>query len=139
MATKFPFQKLFDIITIDDNEEEMYKYQLINYIMTNKGERLNDPNYGFNGQYYVDEPINEKLKLNMVSQLYSDIGKYFPKIQIIKINVFTIEEIENQEILKQIRNEDQQNVLFIYIEFGLLTTAKSASLTIPYKLSTTNT
>lgn len=70
--------------------KEQVKYNIINYLLTNKGERIENPNFGSNLKKYVFEAIVDD-NISAIRDLILDgMNKYIPEINILRI------EIENK-------------------------------------------
>ena len=67
--------------------KDQIKANLINYILTNKGERLFYPNFGADLRKYLFEGIVDKTLDNIKSQLQDEISTQFPLVVINDINI----------------------------------------------------
>lgn len=67
--------------------KDQIKSNLINYFLTNKGERLYQPLFGGNLKKYLFEPLSDELLFNIKKQIQEDLKLYFPKINLEKIEV----------------------------------------------------
>lgn len=63
---------------------EQLKFNLIDLVMTNKGERFFDPNYGCDLRKLLFEPMVDDLDIGSV--ITSQLDTYLPQISILEIN-----------------------------------------------------
>jgi phage baseplate assembly protein W len=62
--------------------KDQVKSNLINYILTNKGERVLNPNFGSNLRAYLFEGITEANLRALEIKLTNDIQNYFPNVTV---------------------------------------------------------
>ena len=72
------------------------KSNLINYFLTNKGERLLNPNYGGNLRNFLFETITDETIIVLQKRLEEDISLKFP---IIEINSLTVTPQDDQNLV----------------------------------------
>jgi len=91
--------------------KEQVKSNLINYILTNKGERLFDPTFGGDLRASLFEPDISFETIS--SRLETDILNYVPNINIsdIIINTLSDENVVNISIFYTIFNQDDNLVI----------------------------
>ena len=70
---------------------EQTKANLLNYLLTNRGERVFNPLFGGDLRSLLFEGILESTQSELLQQIQDQIGRFFPTVQIEKIN------FENQE------------------------------------------
>ena len=61
---------------------EQIKANLINYLLTNKGERIFNPNFGADLRNLLFEGILESSQEELLLTIQDNIGRYFPNIVI---------------------------------------------------------
>ena len=83
------FNQTFDTAT-------QTKSNLINYFLTNKGERLLNPNYGGNLRNFLFETITDETIIVLQKRLEEDISLKFP---IIEINSLTVTPQDDQNLV----------------------------------------
>jgi len=64
---------------------EQLKSNLINYLLTNRGERIFNPNFGADLRNLVFENISEATSDELQERIQTDINNYFPQIIIKEI------------------------------------------------------
>jgi len=64
------------------NTKEQIKYNLINYLLTNWGERVFNYNFGANLRALLFEGIEFNKLQDLETSIQSNISKYFPKVKI---------------------------------------------------------
>ena len=78
---------------------DQIKSNIINYILTNTGERVLNPNFGSNLRAQLFENITEENLSALEIKLINDIQKYFSSVSIKELNLIPIYE-ENSIQLK---------------------------------------
>ena len=94
---------------------EQTKANLINYLLTNKGERVFRPNFGADLRNLLFEGILETTQDELIITIQDNIGRYFPNIVIkqIKFNNEIDRNTTNFVLTYQIENfgiEDMINI-----------------------------
>lgn len=93
------------------------KNNLINWFLTNKGERPLNPEFGGNLRLYIFEQIaNDTLEF-LKEDVQNQIGKYFPNVQIVTLDVLGYEDNNAIEIILKYRivttgTTDEINITF---------------------------
>jgi len=96
--------------------KDQLKSNLINYILTNKGERVFNPSFGLDLRDLLYENITSEYLDNLKSRIQNDIDLYFPEIQIqeLKLNSFPDKNAVNFMInyeIKILGIKDELNIL----------------------------
>jgi|TARA_R110000803_G_scaffold34526_2_gene75299 phage baseplate assembly protein W len=94
---------------------EQIKANLINYLLTNKGERIFNPNFGADLRNLLFEGILESTQEELLLTIQDNIGRYFPNIVIadVKFNNNVDNNTTNFVLTYQIENfgiEDMINI-----------------------------
>jgi phage baseplate assembly protein W len=79
--------------------KDQIKSNLINYFLTNKGERYLNPNFGGNLRATLFEQISEQTLSGLEVQIQADLSVFFPMVRVISLQV---KEIINQNIINVI-------------------------------------
>lgn len=74
-----------DIFNITYTTKDQIKSNLINYLLTNKGERYFNPNFGADLRMLVFDQMNNMEEISQ--SLYDKISYYFPTVTINKLNI----------------------------------------------------
>lgn len=74
------------------NTKDQIRSNLINYFMTNKGERVFNPFFGSNLKKFIFENINNITVDLLLTKIREDIKLYFPNVFLEKLNVNTNED-----------------------------------------------
>lgn len=77
--------------------QEQVKYNIINLILTNKGERVFNPNFGSDLRRFLFEGLSDDNLDLIQSNIIDSVSIYIPEIQIDNINLDT--EDNNLKIL----------------------------------------
>jgi uncharacterized protein len=98
--------------------KDVVKTNLINWLLTNPGERVFRPNFGANLRSFIAEGINDGTNSALEQRITDGISINFPQIQVISIRFDnqtdqnTINFILNYKIIN-IGVEDQINIALI--------------------------
>lgn len=91
-AVGFGFPLNGDAVFVPTYEtKDQIKANLINYLLTNKGERIFNPNFGADLRALLFEGIEDSSLDELQSNIESNIADRFPQIRILEIN------FQNQE------------------------------------------
>ena len=72
--------------------KEQLKSNLINFFLTNKGERYLNPSFGANIRSFIFEGITEGNIEMLQTRIQEDVNIYFPNVKIEKINILKNED-----------------------------------------------
>lgn len=98
----FPFRNSLDGFFLDMNSSDApaIKADLVHLILTRKGQRLYNPDFGTDLLRFIFEP-NDSLTLNGITQeIKTAVNKYLPKL---KINEITVTESTESEYAAVVR------------------------------------
>jgi|TARA_R110000744_G_scaffold7540_6_gene26060 phage baseplate assembly protein W len=84
---------------------DQIKANLVNYLLTNRGERVFNPNYGANLRAQVFEIINEDNLDNLESIIIANIGERFPLVEVKQI---------------EFNPEEDRNILFFTLKYTVV-------------------
>lgn len=77
---------------------DQIKSNLINYFMTNRGERYMNPTFGGNLRATIFEQIAQNNIENLKQVLSTDVSLYFPNITINSLDVYGTEDLNKLQI-----------------------------------------
>tara|TARA_Y100000389_G_scaffold193311_1_gene221943 strand:- start:1297 stop:1704 length:408 start_codon:yes stop_codon:yes gene_type:complete len=66
---------------------EATKYNLINYFLTNPGERVGNPSFGGGLRAFIFEQINNQTTEYLKEDIQTKVAKEFPTVEILELNV----------------------------------------------------
>ena len=97
--------------------QESIKNNLINWFLTNKGERPLNPNFGGNLRQFIFQQISDDTLEFLEDDIQSQLGTYFPSINIENLEVSTQVDINTINVLLQysVQNTsitDELNITF---------------------------
>lgn len=95
--------------------KEQLKYNIINYLLTDKRERIFNPNFGAGIRSKIFEPITPETVANLETQIRSGIQYYFPNVI---INELTF------------GGNPDENLLTINFSYSINNTGESDNITI---------
>jgi phage baseplate assembly protein W len=61
--------------------QDQVKSNIINFVLTNKGERVFNPTFGSNIRKYVFEQVTPSSIKNLQTQLLEELSLYFPNVR----------------------------------------------------------
>lgn len=96
---------------LNNTSKNAYSSDLLLLLLTNKGERVYDPNYGTMLQKYLFEPSDQTTTSNIEEDIRNTVSQYIPDLTINNIQFIT--SVDDQSL-----NENQINVKinFTYAE-----------------------
>lgn len=65
--------------------KDQTRYNIINFVLTNKGERIENPTFGSDIKNYLFEFITEENLSEVETLLSKELGLYFPEINLISV------------------------------------------------------
>ena len=94
------------------------KSNLINFFMTEPGERYMNPTFGSGLKNRIFEQLNEGTFENIKLELESEIATYFPTVTILDLQVYGDEDrnILKVELTYRINNSNTEDTLDILIQ-----------------------
>jgi phage baseplate assembly protein W len=95
--------------------KEQLKYNIINFLLTDKRERVFNPNFGANIRSKVFEQITADTVDSLDSQIRTGIGQYFPNVVITSLTF---------------GGNPDQNLLIIQFSYTISNTGESDNITI---------
>ena len=78
---------------------DQIKSNLINYFMTNRGERYMNPTFGANLRATVFEQITENNIDNLKEIISNDMANYFPTITVDSLDVYGTEDLNALQVI----------------------------------------
>jgi len=95
---------------------DQIKSNMINYILTNKGERVLNPNFGSNLRAFIFENITESNLRALEIKLTNDIKNNFPSVDVISITLTPAYESNavQLDIIYSIYGSTAQNIQIIF-------------------------
>ena len=97
---------------------DQLKSNLINFFMTEPGERYMNPTFGSGLKNRIFEQLNEGTFENIKLELESEIATYFPTVTILDLQVYGDEDrnILKVELTYRINNSNTEDTLDILIQ-----------------------
>ena len=95
---------------------EQIKSNLINFILTNKGERVLNPNFGSDFRRFIFENITESNLRALEIKLINDIKTNFSSVNVISITLTPAYETNaiQLDIVYSIYSSEAQNITIIF-------------------------
>jgi phage baseplate assembly protein W len=94
---------------------DQIKSNIINYVLTNKGERVLNPNFGSNLRKFIFENITESNLRALEIKLTNDIKNNFPSVDVISITLSPAYEDNaiQLDIVYSIYGSEAQNIKIV--------------------------
>lgn len=89
VGISIPFTTLFNQTY---TTKDATKSNLINYLLTNKGERILNPLFGSDISRTVFEPISDNTLAGLENIIREDIELYFPQVKVESLNINSVED-----------------------------------------------
>jgi phage baseplate assembly protein W len=96
---------------------DQIKSNLVNLLLTSKGERLYLPDFGCDLKSVLFEGINDATLNTLKNYIYTNVSTYIPEITITNINTVTEEDYNKISITVQYRLNLSGNTDEVTIEF----------------------
>lgn len=98
--------------------KDQIKSNLINLLLTYKGERIENPEFGTNLPRLIFEQITESLYPIIQDEIYSNVSKFIPEVTLLNINLSpdTDGNIISIEISYKINISGQQDNIIIALQ-----------------------
>lgn len=116
VSFQFPLSGPAVFIPVYSNREAL-KSNLINWFLTNKGERIMNPNFGGNIRSYIFESINSNSFEVLEMKIKDDIKNIFPMVSIQDLQVLGSEEYNEIKIILTYFSSDFNNEDTIELTF----------------------
>lgn len=117
VGLKIPFSSP-GVFSVVFSTKEQLKYNLINLVLTEKGERIENPNFGTNIRKFLFENYSDNIKDRITEDIIASVNLYLPEVIIDNINI-NEKNIEynslNIEIIYRIKNLNSTDTLNIEI------------------------
>ena len=78
--------------------KDQLKSNILNYFLTNKGERIFNPTFGSNIRNYLFEQLTIQNYDNLEFMIQEDMKKYFPNVTVDKLEIFGFEDTNQLQI-----------------------------------------
>lgn len=98
---------------------EQIKFNVINLILTSKGERIENPNFGTTLRSQLFGQMTEETLDNVKEDIISSVATYIPEVS-----------IQNIELL--IEPNESLNTLLVKIEYIILLSGETDNITVNY-------
>lgn len=95
------------VFNLTYNTQEAIKNNLINYFLTNPGERPLNPTFGGGLKQFIFEQVNDLTFNDIKSQIQNKISLVFPTVKINKLDIYSPPQEENNIIINL-----QYNILY---------------------------
>lgn len=95
--------------------KEQLKYNIINYLLTDRRERIFNPNFGANIRSRIFEPITPETITALESQIRTGIQYYFPNLVITELTF---------------RSNPDENLIVIEFSYSISNTGESDNIII---------
>ncbi len=103
------------VFNLTYNTQEAIKNNLINYFLTNPGERPLNPTFGGGLKRFIFEQVNDLTFNDIKSQIQNKISLIFPTIKINKLDIYSPSQ--------------EKNNIIINLQYSILNTPTTDSLT----------
>lgn len=127
IGIKFPMNGRGDnksgFFNMSRTTEEQAVTNYINLLLTKKGERYMQPEYGIGIQYRLFEPNTEALRTELEFEIYRQSGLWLPYIQNHRI------EVRDRVDIPGISGTDAENAIQIVISFSVLNSNANKTIT----------
>lgn len=117
VGIKLPFNNPGVFVSTFSTKEQI-KYNMINLILTSKGERVNNPRFGTNLRSSLFEQITKNTIENIKEDIINSVETYIPEVE--------IEQIE-------ISQDSNPNAMLVEIEYKISISGQTDSITVNFE------
>ncbi|MDA7494499.1 GPW/gp25 family protein [bacterium] len=94
---------------------ELAKFHLRNLLMTNKGEKISDPNYGVGIRKFLFSLDSMDVEEDVRSEIESQVENYLTYLTIISINVSVDEQEMNVQLRFKLTEDSETQIMNLEI------------------------
>lgn len=100
-------------ISMNRVSKDSYSSNLLLLLLTQKGERLYEPDFGTNLLKFIFEPNDDLTASGVEEEIKNLVSLYIPEIKITSVKFYRLNDDENNPISE---NQLNVNVKFVYTE-----------------------
>ncbi len=115
VALPFAGQNVFDSVY---TTQDQLKYNIINYLLTDNGERVFEPTFGIGLRREVFEQITDSRVAELEGLIRSGVENYFPNVEVVDVKITPFYD---------------QNLLNITFTYNIVNTGQSDQITINFE------
>lgn len=117
IGVKLPFEAQNAFTSVYTTKEQT-KYNIINFLLTDKRERIFNANFGAGLRRKIFEQITEETLESVQQSLITELENYFPNIQVTTLNVIGQPETNSINIIFSYRiiNSKEEDSIVLNIE-----------------------
>jgi phage baseplate assembly protein W len=97
------------VFTSTYTTKDQIKSNLINYFLTNKGERIMQPNFGSNLRIFVFEQLDNLVVDSIKQKIQDELSAFFPNVNVRKLDILS----------SPASNGLQVNLTYNVVNFGI--------------------
>lgn len=97
------------VFTSTYTTKDQIKSNLINYFLTNKGERIMQPNFGSNLRIFVFEQLDNLVVDSVKQKIQDELSAFFPNVNVRKLDILS----------SPASNGLQVNLTYNVVNFGI--------------------
>lgn len=119
VGVSLPFSNRIAFTTVYTTKEQL-KYNIINYLLTGRGERIFNPTFGAGIRNRLFEQISEDSNEALQLTIQSSIENYFPSVEVVNLSV--VSDPDRSQISVQfsyrIRQTNETDNILLNIQNG---------------------
>lgn len=115
----FPFKDNYEtnsFISMNQVTKDSYSSDLLLLLLTQKGERYYESDYGTNLLKYIFEPNDNLTATEIEKEIRDTVSLYIPELKITSVTFNWLNDIDGNSISE---NQLNVNIKFVYIEGSL--------------------
>lgn len=86
VGVALPFSNRTAFKTVYSTKEQL-KYNIINFLLTDRGERIFNPTFGANIRSRLFEQISEDANESLRLYIQSSVENYFPSVEVVNLQI----------------------------------------------------
>ena len=119
VGVSLPFSNRTAFTTVYTTKEQL-KYNIINYLLTDRGERIFNPTFGAGLRSRLFEQITEEANEVLMVSIQSSVESYFPSVEVINLEVTSTpdESFISVQFSYRIKTSNETDNILLNIQNG---------------------
>jgi phage baseplate assembly protein W len=119
VGVSLPFSNRTAFTTVYNTKDQL-RYNIINYLLTDRGERVFNPTFGAGLRSRLFEQITEEANESLKLSIQSSVESYFPSVEVINLQVISKpdESLISVQFSYRIKTSNETDNILLNIQNG---------------------
>lgn len=117
IGVAIPFSNRTAFRTVYTTKEQL-KYNIINFLLTDKGERIFNPTFGAGLRSRLFEPITQESNDSLKLSIQSSVESYFPSVRVEKLDIIS---------------KPDENIIMVQFSYTIITSNESDNILLNFQ------